>query len=411
MAEFLKLTPVGQALNMLLESLPEPVRSLEEISTSNAVGRVLAMDIFSDIYSPAFNRSSVDGFAVRARDTQGTSESIPSYLKIKGEVPMGAPPGFLIASGETGVIHTGGMLPEGADAVVMLEHSQVIDNGMLEVYRSVAVNENVLLMGEDVQPGSLVIPAGKRIRPEEIGGLMALGRTTIPVFQQPLVHLLSSGDELVSPDKTPGPGQVRDINTHSLTALVEQLGGKAMIHPLLPDDPEMLEERLRTCLLNGDLVVITAGSSASERDMTAEVVNRIDGPGVLVHGVSVRPGKPTILANCGGKPVIGLPGNPVSALVIARLFVAPVIDRLSGLREKRIGAQISARITSNLPSQAGRDDYVPVILKETVNGWEADPIFFKSNLIFSMVRATGLVHIPSVVTGISAGEQVIVELL
>jgi molybdopterin molybdotransferase len=411
MAEFLKLTSVEHALNVLLGSLPEPALRSEEINTAQALGRVLAEDAFSNIHSPAFNRSSVDGFSVRARDTQGTSESIPSYLSIKGEVPMGALPSFTLAPGEAGLIHTGGMLPEGADAVVMLENSQVISNGMLEVHKSVAVNENVLLKGEDVRPGSLVIPAGRRIRPEEIGGLMALGRTRVRVNKQPVVHLVSSGDELVPPNQQPQPGQIRDINTHSLAALVEQFGGHAVLHPLLPDDPDLLESELRECLRTADLVVITAGSSASERDMTADVVNRIGVPGVLIHGVSVRPGKPTILARCGNTPVIGLPGNPVSALVIARLFVVPVLDRLSGLGEQRIKAQIPARLSSNLPSQAGRDDYIPVVLKVTTGGWVAEPIFFKSNLIFSMVRATGLVHVPSEVTGIPSGETVIVELL
>ncbi len=411
MTEFLKLTSVEQALNKLLENLPQSKIRVEEVETLQSIGRVLAEDILSDLYSPAFDRSSVDGFAVRARDTQGTSETIPTYLEIKGEVPMGAPPSFSLLQGEAGVIHTGGMLPQGADAVVMLENSQVINRRMLEVHKSVAANENVLLKGEDVQPGSLVIPAGRQIRPEEVGGLMALGRTRVKVNKQPVVHLVSSGDELVPPDQVPQLGQVRDINTHSLAALVEQFGGAAVVHPILPDDPARLEEKLRECLQTADLVVITAGSSASERDMTADVINRIGNPGVLVHGVSVRPGKPTILAICGDKPVIGLPGNPVSALVIARLFVVPLLDRISGLCETRILAQVPARITSNLPSQAGRDDYVPVILKELRGDWEAKPIFFKSNLIFSMVRATGLVHIPSAVTGIAEGTNVTVYLL
>ena len=223
--------------------------------------------------------------------------------------------------------------------------------------------------------------------------------------------ILSSGDEVVPPEQMPAPGQVRDINSYSLAALVERSGGEAVLYGILPDRAEALEERMRRALEECDLVVITAGSSASTRDLTAAVIGRMGAPGVLVHGVNVKPGKPTILGVCAGKPVIGLPGNPVSALVIAGLFVTPVVERLLGLPAGRPRVCVPARLAVNLPSQAGREDFVPVRLVAEDGGYRAEPIFYKSNLIFTLARADGLVHIPADANGLEVGAEVLVEMM
>ncbi len=410
MPEFLELLPPGKALSYWLDFIPQSLKETERIAVVDALGRVTARGVFSPEPLPAFPRSSVDGYAVHAADTFGASESLPAYLTVKGELPMGKKPPFNLLRGEAALIHTGGMLPEGSNAVVMLEYTQPSRENEIEVLRAVAEGENVLKPGEDVQQGEEVVPAGVRLRPPEIGGLMALGILTVEVLRKPKVGILSTGDEVVPPESVVQPGQVRDINSYSLSALVEQAGGIARRYGIFLDQASALEAGLKKALDECDAVLITAGSSASTRDLTAEVINRMGKPGVLVHGINIRPGKPTILAVCDGKPVIGLPGNPVSALVIACLFVQPALNRLGGVSVS-IRPTIRAKITVNLPSQAGREDYYPAKLFQKDKQWHADPIFYKSNLIFSLSRADGLIHIPEHATGLGAGEETDVYLL
>jgi molybdopterin molybdotransferase len=436
MPEFLHLQTPDDARSLLLLSLPDPQPAAETIDTTQALGRVTALPVEAPHPLPAFNRSAMDGYAVYAVDTFGASESLPAYLKVVGEVSMGAQPGFDIQPGEAALIHTGGMLPASADAVVMLEYTQMVGKGDLhgrsgagtspaptpeiEISRAVAEGENVLRIGEDVRQGQVVIPAGRRIRPAEIGGLMALGMTQVSVVKPPRIGLISSGDEVVRPEQTPRPGQVRDVNSYTLCALVTKSGGEPVLFGIVPDDLETMKQAAQRALSECDLVIITAGSSSSARDMTADAIRSLGKPVVLVHGVNIRPGKPTILAVCEGKAVIGLPGNPVSALVIADLFVVPVIEKLLGLPPDRPRPSLLARLTINVPSQAGREDWVAVrLLPPSLSPRErgvgevplAEPIFSKSNLIFSLVAADGLVHIPPEANGVSAGEIVEVRLL
>ncbi len=415
MPEFLDLLPPPDALRLWLDALPLQENGaaprVEQIDTEAALGRVTAAPVTAPYPLPSFPRSTVDGYALRAADTYGASETLPGYLIVIGEAPMGAAVDLVVATGQCVLIHTGGMLPATADAVVMLEHTQGARPGEIELMKAVAPGENVLSVGEDVAAGQEVLPAGVRLRPAEIGGLMALGITRLPVACLPAVGILSSGDEVVPPHAPLGPGQVRDVNSYSLSALVEELGGRPVRYGILPDQAEALRRAAARALTECDVVVVTAGSSASARDLTSNVINLLGRPGVLVHGVDVRPGKPTILAVCAGKPVIGLPGNPVSALVIARLFLAPLLRRLSGLRQARPEPSVTARLSLNLPSQAGREDWVAVRLVPEGAGYRAEPVFGKSNLIFTLARADGLVRIPPAATGLEAGELVQVILL
>ncbi len=414
MPEFLHLLPPDEARKILFAALPDPQPASETIDTLHALGRVSAEDVRAPHPLPAFSRSAVDGYAVRSADTFGASESLPAYLTLVGDVPMGAAPAFVLQAGQAALIHTGGMLPDGADAVVMLEYTQPVEAGCapireIEVVRAAAFGENVISLGEDVAEGQVVLPRGCLIRPAEIGGLMALGLNSLRVAKKPRVAILSSGDEVVPPDAEPRPGQVRDVNSYSLSALVLQAGGEAVRYGILPDQLEAMQSAARRALEECDLVVLTAGSSASARDLTATAIQSLGEPGVLVHGVNVRPGKPTILGVCNGKAVIGLPGNPVSALVIAGLFVVPVVKHLLGLPPQRLRPSVTAQLTINVPSQAGREDWIAVRLLPEGDGWLAEPIFAKSNLIFSLAAADGLVRIPPDATGLSAGEMVQVE--
>jgi len=401
MPEFLKLTPPDEARRIFFSHYAPPVDS-EWVSLGQALGRVSAALVTAQTPLPAFPRSTVDGYAVMAADTFGAGDSLPMYLQVSGEVAMGAAPGFALAAGQAALIHTGGMLPDRADAVVMLEQTQSLANGMVEIQRAVAVGENVIKVGEDVQAGQEVIPAGKRLRPDEIGGMAALGMCEACVAKRPCVGLLSSGDEVLPLGSELGPGQVYDVNTSSLGALVEQTGGEPRAYGILPDSMEAMEVAARQALAECDIVVLTAGSSASARDYTARVINRLGQPGVLVHGINFRPGKPTILALCQGKAVVGLPGNPVSALVVARMFLVPIIERFLGLQGEKQTARVLARLTINIASQAGREDWVPVRLMQVDGETLAEPVFGKSNLIFTLARADGLVRIPMDVTGVGA---------
>ena len=430
MPEFLTLLPPDEARALLLSHLAGPLPASETMDSLLALGRVLASDVSAPHPLPEFPRSTVDGYAVRAADTFGAGESLPAYLTLVGEIPMGAPAALTLAPAQCALIHTGGMLPENADAVVMLEYTQQIaqtsevskDLGgrlrlpEIEIARAVAVGENVISVGEDVRAGQIVLPRGTLIREAEIGGLMALGIVSVRVARKPRVGLISSGDEVVEPNQLAGPGKVRDINSYTLAALVTRGGGEPVRYGIVKDDFHALQTMARKALKECDAVVITAGSSASTRDMTADVIRTLGAPGVLVHGINTRPGKPTILGAADGKAVIGLPGNPVSALVNGFLFVLPVIEKLLGALP-RPRATVMARLTVNIASQAGREDWWPVKLKGIGNRelgigiWEAEPIFGKSNLIFTLAAADGLLRISPDATGLSAGEVVEVVLL
>jgi molybdopterin molybdotransferase len=409
MPEFLNLQLPSQALSRLLDALS--IHPDEEIvPTCEASGRVTSQPVTAPHRLPTFSRSAMDGYAVRAADTHGASDSAPAYFPVIGEVPMGTAVDFDIKSAECALIHTGGMLPQGADAVVMVEYTQRVKKSEIEIQHAVAVGENVIHAGEDVEAGQVVIPAGVVLRPAEIGGLMAFGLTTVNVTRRVKVGILSSGDEVVMPDNDIKPGQVRDINSYSLAALVQKAGAEAIILGIIPDKEEALFHAVDNALKNTDIVLITAGSSASTRDLTSRVVDRLGPPGVLVHGISIRPGKPTIFGVCRGKPVIGLPGNPISALVIGWLLVDPVLRKMSGISQELAKPVVKARLTANVPSSAGREDWVPMMLIENESGYIAQPIFFKSNLIFNLSRANGLACIPADQTGFEAGEIIDVHL-
>lgn len=412
MSEFLSLVPPAAALETFLAHLKDrDPRPLEKLATKEALGRVLAEAIEAPEPLPSFPRSTVDGYAVRAKDTFGASTSLPAYLKIAGEVPMGKAAGNSLEPEEAMIVHTGGMIPPGADAVVMLEDTQALSEQEIEVLKPAADGENVLRQGEDVQPGDLLLERGDLLRPQEIGGLMALGITEVPVLTKASVGIISSGDEVIPPEQTPQPGQVRDVNSYTLRSLVERAGGEPILFGIVPDDFDGLFKIVQRAVEECDLVVVTAGSSVSARDRTAEILDGLGEPGVLIHGVSIKPGKPTILAVADGTPMIGLPGNPVSALVVAGLFVIPVLHRLHERKLTGWDCTIEATLTINMASESGREDYFPVRLSPSNSGLLAEPIFGRSNLIFTLVRADGLVRIPPEATGLQAGEVVQILLI
>ena len=408
MTEFFNVLPSGEALATLMARLRRRT-GIETIATTEALGRVAAAEVTSPEDLPAFPRSAMDGYSVRAANTFGATEGQPAYLAVVGDVPMGRKPSVSLEPGEAARAYTGGMLAHGGDAVLMVEHAQVVDERTIEVLRPVAPGENVIQRGEDVRAGSCVLSAGHLIRPQDVGGLMALGVTAVEVTIRPMVSIVSTGDELVAPDQEPALGQVRDVNTYTVSGLVEDAGGVPVPIGLIADDYEAQRTAAREGLDRGHALVFSAGSSVSSRDMTAEVIAGLGEPGVLVHGLAHKPGKPTIVALVDGKPVFGLPGNPVSAMVVFDLLVRPTIHALSGLADPPQAGVVSARLTRDLPSQAGREDHVQVKLARRNGVLYAEPSFGKSNLIYTMVRADGTVVVPLDRGGLYAGEDVEVQ--
>jgi molybdopterin molybdotransferase len=402
----------------------QPQPRPERIPVVAALDRFLAAGVVAPQDLPSFPRSTVDGYAVAARDTYGASASLPAYLEVVGEVPMGRPAAVALDEGQCAIVHTGGMIPPDADAVVMIEHTQAASRAtlpvassatvqptLIEVMRPVAVGQNVIQVGEDVRQGDPVLPAGHRLRPQDIGGLLALGITEVLVAAPPRVAILSQGDEVVAPEEEPGPGQVRDINSYTLAALARRAGAEPITYPVVPDRLEALQAAAAAALAEADVVVMSAGSSVSVRDMTAEVIAGLGQPGILTHGISVKPGKPTIVAVCAGKPVFGLPGNPVSAMVIFQLMVTPTIRLLLGqVSDPRPANTLAARLARNVASATGREDYVQVRLEERGGELWAVPVFGKSNLIYTLIRAEGTIKIDLDSNGIAEGEWVTVAL-
>jgi molybdopterin molybdotransferase len=397
------------ALSVLLSALPAGI-DIEEIETAEALDRVLARDAYAPGELPTFRRSTMDGFAVRAADTFGATEGLPAYLEVVGEVLMGREPTRAVGVGECVHIATGGMLPEGTDAVVMVEQTQEVGPSTIEALRAVAPGENVVQPGEDVRAGETILPRGRTLRPQDLGGLLALGITRVSVTRRLRVGIVSGGDELVDPHETPGPGQIRDINSHTLGALIQRDGHRACLVGVVPDVFDALQQAARRALDANDVVILSAGSSVSTRDMTAQVIQSLGSPGVLVHGVSLKPGKPTILGICSGKPVFGLPGNPVSCMVTYDLFVSPTLVHMTGASASP-RRSVTARLARNVASATGREDYIQVRLEPRGDGGlDAIPVFGKSNLIFTLIRADGMLKIPLDAGGLTAGAPVEVVL-
>jgi molybdopterin molybdotransferase len=403
-AEFFNVQPVNAALDMLSQHWT-PQRRTEKLDTRQALGRVLAAAPLSPMHLPSFRRSTMDGYAVRAADTYGASQSLPAYLTCAGTVSMGTETTGDIQSGQAVLIHTGGMLPVSADAVVMIERTQTFGENEIEVLSPVAPGENVVQVGEDVSLGEAILPTGHRLRPQDIGGLLAVGILSVEVMKAPHVGILSSGDELVTPDEHPAPGQVRDINAYTLSGLVQEAGGEPVLLGIARDESADFQARAQAGFQCCDMLVITAGSSVSTRDLTCEIISSLGKPGILQHGLAVKPGKPTITAVCDNRPVIGLPGNPVSAFLVARQIVVPLIRRFLNQAPLPTTTQ-RATLANNIPSTSGREDTVPVRLIEQNGTFMAEPVFGKSNLIYTLVKADGLLHIPLNQTGLKAGTTV-----
>ena len=406
---FFKVKTTEEVLEILKDFGPV---SNETIFIGNALNRVLSEVVTAREDMPNFSRSSVDGYAVRAKDTFGASESLPAFLELAGEVVMGKASTDIVCEGTAVRISTGGMIPVGADAVIMIEYCQNADEKTIEVSRSVAPLENIISKGDDFRNGSILFNRGAVLRPQDIGLLAGQGIKEISVYRKPKVGIISTGDEIVPADQTPDPGQIRDINSYTLSAFCLQSDAIPVDMGLCGDNFDELRNAVEQALSICDTVWISGGSSVGLRDMTLKVMESFPDTQILVHGIAISPGKPTIIGRTGGKALFGLPGHVASALVVAEIFLNPFLDGLAG---KEISYEdshfcVEAELERNIESAGGRDDYIRVKLKKIDGRLVAEPIIGKSGLISTLVEAVGLVKIGRNTEGFYKGQIVRVML-
>ena len=399
----LNVVTKDEAVKIVHEFTAGLAEKTEQVSLLDASGRTLAADVVAKENIPAFDRSTVDGYAVCAADTFGAGAAIPAQLDVIGEILMGEQPDFALQSGQCAKIATGGMLPAGANAAVMVEHTDSED-GLCLVYRSVAPFENVTKKGDDIAAGETALKKGTVITSAEIGVLAALGVDAVPVVKKPVIAVISTGDEIVS--GTPQLGQIRDINTYLLASAVKEYGCEALVYGVVKDDRGAIEQAVKDCVAQADAVLISGGSSAGTRDLTVQIIDSLGK--AYFHGIAMKPGKPTILGRVGGRPVFGLPGHPVAAFFVSELFVRPLIARLMGreVRERTVPARLAEAVSAN----HGRAQYMGVFLSGEEGSLTAVPIHSKSGLITSLAGSDGFFCIPRDCEGVPAGETVQVRI-
>ena len=369
----------------LIEEKFDVVAATELVGLTAAMGRVLAEDIAATEYVPDFNRSTVDGYAVRARDTFGCTDAIPAILPVQGEVFMGQGAAFALNPEECVAVPTGGAMPEGSDSVVMVEFTEDYGDGTIGVSKSVAPGQNMIFRGDDVYPGKVILQKGRVLSSQDIGALAAIGRVQVPVVKKLTVGVISTGDELVPPEVTPGPGQVRDVNSPMLEAMLMRFGVNVINYGIVVDNEALLAEKVTKAVAECDAVLLSGGSSVGVKDAACRIIESMGS--LLLHGIAIKPGKPTILGKTGSKPLVGLPGHPVAAYFITKLFVLPLLSKLMGRQQERYTT--TAKVTESIGANHGRAQYQCCRLERRDGELYAYPIRGKSGLITTLAGADG----------------------
>ena len=402
----------AEAEKILWDAFAHLRTGVESVALPDSLGRVLASDVVAEEYVPGFDRSTVDGYAVWAADTFGASFSAPAMLARREGAPIGEKPGAL-EKGQCQYVPTGGEIPRGADAMVMIEDAEDYGDGMQYMLRPTAPGRHISFRGDDVRPGRRVLRAGRQICPQDIGTLAALGIQSVRARMRPVVGILSTGDELIELRASPLSAQVRDVNTYTLSAGVLASGGEPVRYGILQDDFARIKAAVTDALRACDLLLLSGGSSVGEADharrVIDELVHQSDGSKVLLHGIAIKPGKPTLVSSIQGKPVFGLPGHPMAAYFMYKIFVGPLIAQMMGVQERHFTQR--AELSANIPSNAGREELTPVRLWESDGRWRAEPIMGKSGLISILSEAGGYVRIPRDQEGLTAHTEVTVYLL
>jgi len=396
MSRFLQVVPVAEAVRVVVKIAP--AMAAETVPVEWSAGRVLAAPVSADTDIPGFDRSVVDGYAVRSSDTTGAGDAVPALLPSVGRVAMGTNDRkIIVRAGVCAYLPTGGVLPEGADAVVMVEYAEEAGDTIL-IKRPVAYGENVLLRDEDFKKGERVFLPGRRLTPQDAGVLAACGCAAVPVAKKPVIGIISTGNELVPVTALPGPGQVRDANASMLASWLSEYGCIPRLYGIVKDEREAFEAVIASALPECDLILLSGGSSKDDRDMTAGVI--AEKGEVLVHGIAIAPGKPTIIGRVANKPVFGLPGHPASAFVVLIAIVRPILDTMLGLK-KSLLRTVKGTLAENIPSQRGREEYVRVRVENGI----VTPLFGKSGLLNTLVKSDGLICIPAGYEGLEKGSE------
>lgn len=407
--DFFNVVSVEEARRRVMNVFKDYTFEREAISLLESTNRILGEDIVSHMDVPEFNRSTVDGYAIKSKESHGASESMPSLFNIIGEVHMGEISKYNIKSGEAVYVPTGGMVPEGADGMVMIENTEKLDESTLMVYKSISFNENMILKGDDIKIGEIALKRGRRITPEAIGVLAALGISQVKVYKKPRFYIISTGDEIIDLDEKLEMGKIRDINSYTLYSLITRLGGEVVGRSIVRDDYELLRAKVEKAIAISDIVLISGGSSVGTRDYTAQVIDSFKGKGVFVHGMSIKPGKPTIAGEGEGKLIFGLPGHPVSSIIVFKVLVEYYIRQKMGIMD--FTPKIKAVMDFNFPASPGRETYQMVKLKEKDGKLYATPNFGESGMITLLADADGYIVMKSYEEGIYKGEEREVYLL
>ncbi len=407
--DFFNVVSIEEAKRLLIEKFSDYKFEVEEVDIIDAKDRVLAKDIVSDINVPEFNRSTVDGYAIKSSDSHGASDGIPSILNILGEVRMGKETTANIKSGETLYVPTGGMLPSGADGMIMIENTEKMDENTLLIYKSISDGENIIYKGDDIKIGEKALKSGRRINTEVIGVLAALGINRVKVYKKPRFYTISTGDEIIDIEEVMEIGKIRDINSYTLRSLIMDIGGEVSGSSIIKDDYDKLRAEVESALKVSDIVLISGGSSVGTRDYTHQVIESFNGQGVFVHGVSIKPGKPTIMGEGEGKLIFGLPGHPVSSIMVFNTFLKYYINEKLGVQEIR--KFVNAIMDFNFPSASGRTTYQMVKLQERDGEFYATPTFGKSGMISLLSNSEGYIILEIHEEGIYKGEKRAVYLL
>lgn len=411
--QFLEVVSADEARRRFEQHLDLTPLSAESVPLAQSRMRVLAHDVVATVDAPPFDRSNVDGFAVRAADTVGASDSNPNVLMLNAEVvACGHAPAITVAPGTCTAIATGGVIPRGADAVVMIEQTELIEEGSsrIELRRPAAPGQFISYAGSDIARGETLLRRGTRVGAREIGMLAACGLDRIDMVRRPKVAVLSTGDELVEPGKPLKPAGVYDSNGAIIAAAVAEAGGEPLAFGAYPDDGVALEKAAREALAASDMVVLSGGTSKGAGDLSHLVVSRLGKPGILVHGVALKPGKPLCLGIIGDKPVVVLPGFPTSAIFTFHAFVAPVIRARAGLPPEA-AAKISARVPVRIASELGRKEFVLVSLVEGDRGTIAFPTGKGSGAVSSFSQADGFLEVDALVSAVDADTEMSVTLI
>ena len=407
--KFFNVVSVEEGRKIMKDNFDEYDFGTEYVNIENCINRILGEDIYSNIDVPEFNRSTVDGYSIKVEDSHGANGSIPSIISILGEVNMGEAINFSVRSGESYYVPTGGMVPEGSNGVIMIENTEKMDETTLLLYKPISQGENIIYKGDDIKKGELALEKGRKINAEVIGVLAALGLAKVPVYCKPKFFIISTGDEIISIEEELSLGKIRDVNSYTLTALIQNIGGEVVGKSIVKDVYELLQSEVKKAIDISDIVLISGGSSVGTKDYTHKVIDSFDGKGVLFHGLAIKPGKPTIVGEANGKLVCGLPGHVVSSIIVFKALLEHFIR--DKLKSKEITPRVKAVMEHNFPSKPGLETYQMLKLKEDKGIFYGTPTFGKSGMISLLSNSQGYIIIGAHEEGINKGEERDVYLL